>query len=207
MAEQAPSSTKPYLVRAIHEWCSDNGLTPYLAVAVTDQVRVPKAHVRNGEIVLNIGLLATDKLQMTNEDISFQARFSGRLHQIFVPIDSVMAIYAKETGNGMAFEVAIDANSEEAADPSSALGGEVVSITTRAEEGESRDQAPPSLGSVSGSGVSDSLGASTSSGTAGSSESAESAESSGTSRPAGPSRPSRPSGSRPTGRPTLTRVK
>jgi stringent starvation protein B len=144
MPEQPPSSTKPYLVRAIHEWCSDNGLTPYLAVSVTDQVRVPQEHVREGEIVLNIGLLATDKLQMTNEDISFQARFSGRLHQIFVPIDNVMAIYAKETGNGMAFEPASGTAPVDAQDQTSAsLGGEVVSITTRADEPEASDHVPP----------------------------------------------------------------
>lgn len=105
MSDIEPSSTKPYLVRAIHEWCTDNGLTPYLAVSVTDGVRVPAEHVRNGEIVLNVGMLATDKLLISNDDISFQARFSGRVHQIFVPMDNVVAIYAKETGNGMAFDV------------------------------------------------------------------------------------------------------
>lgn len=100
-----PGSTKPYLVRAIHEWCTDNGLTPYLAVSVTDQVRVPPEHVRHGEIVLNVGVLATDKLMMDNEAVSFQARFSGRVHEIYIPMENVVAIYAKETGNGMAFEV------------------------------------------------------------------------------------------------------
>jgi stringent starvation protein B len=103
MADPPAQSTKPYLVRAIHEWCSDNGLTPYLAVTVTEQVRVPKDHVRNSEIVLNVGLLATDHLQMTNEAVSFQARFSGKVHEIWVPMDNILAIYAKETGNGMAF--------------------------------------------------------------------------------------------------------
>jgi stringent starvation protein B len=111
------TSTKPYLIRAIHEWCSDNGLTPHLAVAVTDQVRVPTEHVRNGEIVLNIGVLATDKLQITNEEISFQARFSGRVQQILVPMENITAIYAKENGSGMAFEVgqaqALQADTEE----------------------------------------------------------------------------------------------
>ncbi len=106
MTESTPTSTKPYLIRAIHEWCSDNGLTPYLAVSVTDRVQVPKEHVRNGEIVLNVSMLATDALQITNDAVMFQARFSGRVHQIMVPIDNVVAIYAKETGNGMAFEVA-----------------------------------------------------------------------------------------------------
>ena len=105
MSDQPPSSTKPYLVRAIHEWCSDNGLTPYIAVSVTEAVRVPTEHVRNGEIVLNVGMLATDKLQITNQDICFNARFSGRVHDIFIPMDNVFAIYAKETGNGMAFDV------------------------------------------------------------------------------------------------------
>ena len=105
MSDLDPSSTKPYLVRAIHEWCTDNGLTPYLAVSVTEGVRVPIEHVRNGEIVLNVGTLATDKLMIQNHEISFQARFSGRVHQILVPMENVVAIYAKETGNGMAFEV------------------------------------------------------------------------------------------------------
>ncbi len=100
-----PSSTKPYLVRAIHEWCSDSGLTPYLAVSVTENVRVPREHVRNGEIVLNISMLASDKLLISNDAITFQARFSGRVHDIYVPMESVVAIYAKETGNGMAFDV------------------------------------------------------------------------------------------------------
>jgi stringent starvation protein B len=101
----SPTSTKPYMVRAIHEWCTDNGLTPYLAVAVTKDVQVPQEHVRNGEIVLNIGLLATDRLMLKNDAISFQARFSGRVQEIYVPMEQVVAIYAKETGNGMAFEV------------------------------------------------------------------------------------------------------
>ena len=104
MPDPQPSATKPYLLRAIHEWCTDNGLTPYLAVTVTQGVQVPMEHVRDGEIVLNISMLATDKLQLQNDAVSFQARFSGRVHQVFVPIDNVTAIYAKETGSGMAFE-------------------------------------------------------------------------------------------------------
>lgn len=104
MSQEQPSSTKPYLIRAIHEWCTDNGLTPYLAVSVTRDVQVPMEHVREGEIVLNISMLATDKLQLQNDAISFQGRFSGRVHQVYVPIENVGAIYAKETGSGMAFE-------------------------------------------------------------------------------------------------------
>lgn len=105
MAEIEPSTTKPYLVRAIHEWCTDSGLTPYLAVSVSPEVRVPKEHVRNGEIVLNISPLATDRLAILNNEITFQARFSGRVQDIYVPMANVVAIYAKETGNGMAFDV------------------------------------------------------------------------------------------------------
>ncbi|MFZ9162248.1 MAG: ClpXP protease specificity-enhancing factor, partial [Burkholderiaceae bacterium] len=105
MSGNDPISTKPYLVRAIYEWCTDNGYTPYVAVSVSDQTRVPRAHVRNGEIVLNVSSLATDQLSMANDFIRFQARFSGRVHEIMVPIENVVAIYAKETGNGMAFEV------------------------------------------------------------------------------------------------------
>ncbi|NBW01230.1 MAG: ClpXP protease specificity-enhancing factor [Betaproteobacteria bacterium] len=103
MTESNPSSTKPYLIRAIHEWCSDNGFTPYLAVSVNAQVQVPREHVRNGEIVLNVSALATDKLMIANDVISFQARFSGRAHEIMVPIENVVAIYAKETGKAMAW--------------------------------------------------------------------------------------------------------
>lgn len=100
------ASTKPYLVRAIYEWCSDQGFTPYLAVSVNDDTRVPPAHVRNGEIVLNISPLATHQLVISNEDVRFSARFSGVVENLRVPISQVVAIYAKETGHGMAFDVA-----------------------------------------------------------------------------------------------------
>jgi stringent starvation protein B len=100
------ASTKPYLVRAIYEWCSDQGFTPYLAVSVNDDTRVPPAHVRNGEIVLNISPLATHQLVISNEDVRFSARFSGVVENLRVPISQIVAIYAKETGHGMAFDVA-----------------------------------------------------------------------------------------------------
>jgi stringent starvation protein B len=98
-------STKPYLIRALHEWCADKGFTPYLAVAVDETTRVPREFVKDGEIVLNIGHEATHQLQIGNEEITFQARFSGRAFPVFVPIERVAAIYAKENGEGMAFEV------------------------------------------------------------------------------------------------------
>ena len=100
------ASTTPYLVRAIYEWCSDQGFTPYLAVSVNDDTRVPPAHVRNGEIVLNISPLATHQLVISNDDVRFSARFSGVVENLRVPISQIVAIYAKETGHGMAFDVA-----------------------------------------------------------------------------------------------------
>ena len=98
-------STRPYLVRAIYEWCSDNHFTPYVAVQVDETVQVPREHVRNGEIVLNIAFDATGNLQLGNEYISFKARFGGVSREIMVPINRVLAIYALENGQGMAFPV------------------------------------------------------------------------------------------------------
>ena len=101
----AEVSTKPYLIRAIHEWCSDQGYTPYLAVSVDDYTRVPMEYVKGGEIVLNVSLPATSHLRLGNEWIEFQARFNGVVRDIAIPIHGVSAIYARETGHGMAFEV------------------------------------------------------------------------------------------------------
>ena len=98
-------STKPYLIRAIHEWCSEEGFTPYLAVSVDDTTRVPRESVKNGEIVLNVGNDATNQLQLGNDVISFQARFGGRVFPVMVPIERVSAIFARENGQGMAFEI------------------------------------------------------------------------------------------------------
>ncbi|HRI90838.1 MAG: stringent starvation protein B [Candidatus Accumulibacter regalis] len=97
-------STKPYLIRAIHQWCTDNGFTPYLAVTVDARTRVPMEHVRDGQIVLNVGYEATGRLELGNEVITFQARFGGVARDLLVPIGNVAAIYAKENGAGMAFE-------------------------------------------------------------------------------------------------------
>lgn len=103
MTENLPS-TKPYLIRAIHEWCTDNGFTPYIAVQVDDRARVPREHVRDGQIVLNVGYEATGGLQIGNDLISFQARFGGVARDISFPVGNVAAIYARENGAGMAFE-------------------------------------------------------------------------------------------------------
>jgi stringent starvation protein B len=98
-------STKPYLLRAIYEWCTDNGYTPYLAAIVDAQTRVPKEFVKNGEIVLNISFSATSGLKMENDFIKFNARFGGVSREISVPVENVIAIYARENGQGMAFEL------------------------------------------------------------------------------------------------------
>jgi len=98
-------STKPYLIRAIHEWCSDNGLRPYLAVAVDAHTVVPREFVRNGEIVLNVSADATNRLRLGNDLIEFEARFGGVARQVSIPVDNVAAIYAAENGHGMAFDV------------------------------------------------------------------------------------------------------
>jgi stringent starvation protein B len=103
-------STKPYLLRAIFEWCADQGFTPYIAVTVDAGTRVPREFVRDGQIVLNIGRDATHQLQMGNEDITFQARFNGAAFPVHVPIDAVTAIYARENGQGMAFEAVTRSN-------------------------------------------------------------------------------------------------
>ncbi|MFA7240538.1 MAG: ClpXP protease specificity-enhancing factor [Sulfuricellaceae bacterium] len=95
--------TKPYLIRAIYEWCVDSGFTPYLAVAVDRHARVPLEHVKNGEIVLNIGAGATRNLRLGNDMIEFSARFNGASRQIEAPIGNVLGIYARENGQGLAF--------------------------------------------------------------------------------------------------------
>lgn len=99
------TSTKPYLIRALHEWCMDNGYTPYLVVTVDNHTVVPLAHVVNGQITLNVSFLATNQLVMGNDYIEFESRFNGKVEQLFVPVNAVSAIYAKETGAGMGFEV------------------------------------------------------------------------------------------------------
>ena len=104
----ADVSTKPYFIRAIYEWCSDCGFTPYLSVRVDDRTRVPMEYVKNGEIVLNVSHAATRKLTIDNEWIQFTARFNGQSQEVAVPVASVAGIFAKETGYGFAFSVTQD---------------------------------------------------------------------------------------------------
>jgi stringent starvation protein B len=101
--EPETPSTRPYLIRALHEWCADNGFSPYIAVQVDASVRVPMEFVKNGEIVLNVSMEATSSLKLGNDFIEFKARFGGVAREIIVPVSHVIAIYARENGQGMAF--------------------------------------------------------------------------------------------------------
>lgn len=149
------ASTKPYLIRAIHEWCSDNGFTPYLAVAVDQTTQVPREYVRAGEIVLNVSLEATHKLQLGNEYVEFQARFGGQARDIVIPIANVSAIYARENGHGMSFEVGkplgiveegIENTGQDGLRPSSPPAGE--SATRRGGAARGSAAGPRALASV-----------------------------------------------------------
>jgi stringent starvation protein B len=117
MSDRASStSTRPYLIRALYEWCTDNGFTPYIAVQADATVQVPREYVKDGEIVLNISFDATSGLKLGNDFIEFSARFAGAAREIMVPVDRVIAIYARENGQGMAFPATASALASEAAD-------------------------------------------------------------------------------------------
>ena len=117
--EAQGSSTRPYLIRALHDWCTDNGFTPYLAVYVDRSVQVPQEYVKNNEIVLNVSFEATSQLQLGNDFIEFKARFGGMARDICVPVDHVIAIYARENGQGMAFPVPTSLGGDGVDSPSS----------------------------------------------------------------------------------------
>ena len=127
-------STKPYMIRAIHEWCNDNGFTPYIAVIADERTKVPREFVRDGQIILNVGYEATGHLNISNESITFQARFGGVARDISVPIGNVVAIYAKENGAGMAFE------------PENAESSEPGSDSVTADDEVDKDPPPPTPG-------------------------------------------------------------
>jgi stringent starvation protein B len=128
----AGTSTRPYLIRALHDWCTDNGFTPYVAVFVDKHVQVPIEYVKNNEIVLNVGFEATSALKLGNEAIEFKARFGGTSRDIVVPVDHVIAIYARENGQGMAFPMPADATGVPAlpAPAPDSLGGVPTSRST-----------------------------------------------------------------------------
>ena len=125
-------STKPYLMRAIYDWCVDSGYTPYLSVTVGPHTRVPMEYVKDGQIVLNVGPLAVDRYKMGNDLIEFSARFNGAGREISIPIGSVSAIYARENGQGLSFEVT-------EADASAAAA----SVETRGDTPEETPPEPP----------------------------------------------------------------
>ena len=97
-------STKPYLVRAIYDWCTDSGMTPYLAVRVDEATRVPVAYIKDGEIVLNLSADAVKNLHLGNDEITCGGRFGGVPHAVVVPMAAVIGIFAKETGQGLVFQ-------------------------------------------------------------------------------------------------------
>ena len=124
MSDADLPSTRPYLIRALYDWCTDNGFTPYVAVKVDGSVQVPREYVQGGEIVLNVSMDATSALKLGNEFIEFKARFGGQARDISVPISRVMAIYARENGQGMAFPVSDEAPTEPKAVPTLAAEGD-----------------------------------------------------------------------------------
>jgi stringent starvation protein B len=139
-------STKPYMLRAIYEWCTDSGYTPYLAVKVDAGTTVPMEYVKKGEIVLNISYGATSGLKMDNDSVRFHARFGGVSREIFVPVNNVMAIYANENGQGMAFEV--QAAATEAPAPERASSPMLAAVPS--DMGEARSE--PEAGTPGGDG-------------------------------------------------------
>ena len=152
------SSTRPYLIRALHDWCTDNGFTPYIAVFVDAAVQVPMEYVKNHEIVLNVGFEATSGLRLGNEAIEFKARFGGVAREIIVPVDHVIAIYARENGQGMAFPVPAEASASStpsaiAPAPEAGVGLRLAKVsreeqpaTGAAGDGTPPDDTPPTAG-------------------------------------------------------------
>lgn len=130
------SSTRPYLIRALYEWCTDNGFTPYVAVQVDESVQVPREYVKNGEIVLNISFDATSSLKLGNDFIEFKARFAGTAREISVPVGRVIAIYARENGQGMAFPAPAPATDAGASAPVATGARNPLRDTSRGTEGD-----------------------------------------------------------------------
>lgn len=135
------ASTKPYMIRALYEWCTDNGHTPFLVVWVDEHADVPREYVKNNEIVLNIAAGATQNLRIDNEWVSFSARFAGVSRDIWVPVGNVMSIFARETGEGMGFEVELGSAAATPA-PAPALSP-VAASETESAAGKAEDAAAP----------------------------------------------------------------
>ena len=150
------SSTRPYLLRALHEWCTDLGYTPYVAVVVDESVQVPMEYVNNGEIVLNVSYDATSGMTLGNEFIEFKARFAGTPREIIIPVNRVLAIYARENGQGMSFPlIAANQNVESKLSPASfpALtnsGRPILSAVESSAAAHDPDNEPPSPAAPTG---------------------------------------------------------
>jgi stringent starvation protein B len=139
----AETSTKPYMIRALHEWCTDNGYTPQIVVRVDQNTMVPPAHIRDGQITLNIGTMATKALVLGNDSIEFQARFNGVTENLYIPVGAVTALYARETGAGMGFEV-----EEPSADDKPATNASTASFGAGSKEQPPVEAAPASATST-----------------------------------------------------------
>lgn len=140
------SSTRPYLIRALYEWCTDNGFTPFIAVLVDESVRVPNEYVKDGEIVLNISFDATSSLNIGNELIEFKGRFGGVARDIVVPVRRVLAIYARENGQGMAFPMLASSDNATESDPLAQTKPSVLTSVTTASDEEGPTPPRPSGG-------------------------------------------------------------
>jgi stringent starvation protein B len=136
------SSTRPYLIRALYEWCTDNGFTPFIAVMVDDTVRVPNEYVKDGEIVLNISFDATSGLQIGNEFIEFKGRFGGVARDIVVPVPRVLAIYARENGQGMAFPMLATSGTAPQSHASEVKPASLAAVDLKREEDEPSSEPP-----------------------------------------------------------------
>lgn len=145
------SSQRPYLLRALWEWIADNGMTPHLLVdATVAGVRVPPGTVNDGKVVLNIAERAVAHLQIGNEDIAFSARFSGVTHAVIVPVQAVLAIYARETGQGMAMPPEPELEDAAQSDDENTADGDAAASSAQAGKGASADASAPAALSLVG---------------------------------------------------------
>ena len=146
------TSTKPYLVRALYEWCVDNGLTPHIAVWVNNYTQVPRQFVQDEQIVLNIGPTACKDLTIDNEWVHFEARFGGKAEDIWIPVGHVVSIFARENSSGMGFEVEAyePEDATEGAEPEVEASLHVLkSDDSKAGSHDDEDKTPPPAGGSS----------------------------------------------------------
>lgn len=138
------TSTKPYLLRALYEWCLDNGLTPHIAVWVNQYTQVPMQHVQDEQIVLNIGPAACKELHIDNDWVHFQARFGGKAEDIWIPVGHVISIFARENSSGMGFEVeAYEPSAEDIFDAATEAGLQVVRTDESPTDDDDKPTPPP----------------------------------------------------------------